>query len=75
MCSLSISIKLTFDFLLYLERLTNGTSAKVSAVPNTNPPIKPAKFCCQGSVPIPNNDAAIRSNFIRAKYGFLSCFQ
>lgn len=54
---------------------TNGTSANVSPMPKKIPPIRPAKFCCQGKVLMPNRHAAINKSFIRARYGFLSCFQ
>lgn len=49
--------------------------AIVRPPPNKKPPINPAKFCCQGRVLRPNRNAAIINSFIRAKYGFLSCFQ
>lgn len=65
----------TFDFRLYFVMFTNGTSANVSPIPKKMPPIRPAKFCCQGKVLMPNRHAAINRSFIRARYGFLSCFQ
>lgn len=68
-------VPLTLDFRLYFVMFTNGTSANVSPIPKKIPPISPAKFCCQGKVLMPNRHAAINRSFIRARYGFLSCFQ
>lgn len=55
--------------------LTNGTSANVKIIPNTIPPIKLVKFCCHGSVPIPNSEPPINNNLINATCVFLTCFQ
>lgn len=66
---------LTLDLRLYFVILTNGTKANVNPIPKKIPPIKPAKFCCHGKVLIPNRQAAIRRSLIKARYGFLSCFQ
>ena len=60
-------MKLTFDFRLYLVILTNGTKANVNPIPKKIPPIRPAKFCCQGKVLIPKRHAAINKSLIRAK--------
>lgn len=62
-----LNILHTFVFRLYFVMLTNGTSPNVRAIAKTIPPIRPAKFSCQGIELIPNKHANISKSLINAK--------
>lgn len=65
----------TLLFLLNLEILMKGTIVSVSIMPNIEPAIREAKFCCHGRVPKPKSAIVMIRSLTSAMCGFFNFFQ